>query len=130
MSPHLHLRAFTGRAAANADLVAAHGINPASQPVLSRIPAISLNLLYAKGDAYDPQAAFREAAMASVGPELAGLIEADLASLQDEGREKLPAARTDELRARYQAIDHAAAREIVDWLEGHWIITGEAVMTQ
>jgi hyaluronoglucosaminidase len=36
MSRHLHLRAFTGRPAAIGAHVAAHGINLASQPVLSR----------------------------------------------------------------------------------------------
>ncbi len=38
MSQYLHLRAFTGRPAGIAGTIAAHGINPACQPVLSRIP--------------------------------------------------------------------------------------------
>ena len=49
MSQHLHLRAFTGRPAAIGQHLAAHGINPASQPVLSRIPALTLAESYAHG---------------------------------------------------------------------------------
>jgi hyaluronoglucosaminidase len=65
MSQHLHLRAFTGRSAAIAPLIAAHAINPASQPLLSRIPALTLAESYKRGDSYDYGAAFERAARAS-----------------------------------------------------------------
>ena len=42
MSPFLHLRGFTGRPAAIAARTAGHAVNPALQPVLSRIPALTL----------------------------------------------------------------------------------------
>ena len=53
MSQHLHLRAFTGRPASIAPHIAGHGINPASQPVLSRIPALTLAESYRAGDFYE-----------------------------------------------------------------------------
>src|SRR5258708_18270976 len=42
MSPYLHVRAFTGRPAAIGDHISGHAINPALQPTLSLIPALSL----------------------------------------------------------------------------------------
>ena len=67
MSQHLHLRGFTGRPAAIGDHLAAHGINLASQPVLSRIPALTLAESYATGDGYEYGAAFERAARAVLG---------------------------------------------------------------
>ena len=63
MSQHLHLRAFTGRPAAIAGQIAAHGVNPASQPWLSRVPLLTLAESYKQGDAYDYGAAFVRAAL-------------------------------------------------------------------
>jgi hypothetical protein len=64
-------------------------------------------------------AAFREAASALAGPALARMLEDDLLALQDRGREQLgdDAAR---LRARYAAVDHPMAREVVRWLDGEY----------
>jgi hyaluronoglucosaminidase len=125
MSPFLHLRAFAGRPSSIGTHIAAHGINVASQPVLSRIPALTLAESYERGDAYDSDAAFMRAAEALLGPELAGMVRDDLEVLQDGGRD---AAR--HLRARYAEIDHPAAREIVAWLDGFWSITREEIESQ
>src|SRR5262249_22993371 len=46
MSKHLHLRSFTGRPAAIGSWLTVHAINPALQPVLSRIPALTLLASY------------------------------------------------------------------------------------
>ena len=129
MARHLHLRAFTGRPAAIARHISAHGINPASQAVLSRIPALTLAESYAAGEAYEYGAAFDRAAEAVLGPELARRVRLDLLSLQDRGLDRLGDRRAT-LRARYAAFDHRAAGEIVAWLDGRWEVSDELVQTQ
>ena len=129
MSQHLHLRAFTGRPAAIGQHLAAHGINLASQPVLSRIPALTLADSYALGEAYEYGAAFDRAAAEVLGPELAARVRRDLLTLQDRGLDRLGERRT-MLRDRYAAFDHPAAREIIAWLDGEWDVTDEEVQTQ
>jgi hyaluronoglucosaminidase len=121
MSPYLHLRAFTGRPGSIAKHLAGHAINPALQPVLSLVPALSLCDSYRLGDLYSYGQAFDAAAEVVMGSELARLVREDLVFLQDLGLGRLGewAAR---LRARYAAIDHPAAGEIVAWLDGHWKI--------
>ena len=129
MSRRLHLRAFTGRPAALAGRIAAHGVNLASQPVLSRIPALTLPQSYALGERYSYAAAFRQAAEAVLGAELAGWVEADLETLEDAGLDA-PPARLAELRARYAASTHPAAVEIVAWLDGAWTVTEAQLQAQ
>ncbi len=128
MSQHLHLRGFTGRPARIGDHIAAHGINLASQPLLTRIPALTLAESYAKGTDYEYGAAFDRAARLVLGDALAGQVQRDLLALQDRGRDRLGERRA-VLRERYAAHDHPAAREIVAWLDGHWQV-GELVQTQ
>lgn len=130
MSPHLHLRAFTGRPANIALHVAAHAINPALQPTLSCIPAITLALSYARGDAYEYGAALVEAATLVAGPELAVMLQADLLGLQDAGLGGMTDERKARLRAKYAAVDHACAREVVEWLDGRYGVSAEEVATQ
>jgi hypothetical protein len=131
MSQVLHLRAFTGRPAHNASRVSGHAINPALQPVLGCIPAITLAERYRTGDdAYAYGAAFARACDAAIGDAaLARSVREDLILLQDTGLDRL-GERHGELRARYAAVDHPAAREIVDWLDGGYRITDEIVRTQ
>ena len=127
MSRSLHLRAFTGRPAGLARSLRAHAVNPASQPVLSRIPCLTLADSYAKGDAYDYGRAFAEAAEVVLGAELARTLRADITQLQDSGLDRLGETAKARLRARYAAFDHAGAREIVAWLDGAWTITREEI---
>jgi hypothetical protein len=124
MSQFLHLRAFTGRPAANAAHIAAHAVNPALQPVLTRIPALTLAMCYARGADYAYGEAFHAAAVAVAGRELADMLRDDLLFLQDVGLDRL-CARADKLRARYGAVDHPAAREVVGWLDGEWRFKSE-----
>ena len=91
MSQHLHLRAFTGRPASIARQIAGHGVNPASQPLLSRMPALTLAESYAAGDAYEYRAAFDRAARAVLGEELAERVGRDL--LDPAGSRPRPARR-------------------------------------
>lgn len=129
MAQHLHLRGFSGRPASIAGQIAAHGINPASQPLLSRIPALTLAESYCEGEAYDYQAAFTRAARAVLGERLAERVAKDLLALQDRGLDRL-AERRAVLRDRYAGFDHPAAREIIAWLDGWWNVTDELVQTQ
>ncbi len=122
MSPFLHLRAFTGRSADNASHLAGHAVNPALQPVLTRIPALTLPEAYALGEAYDYRAAFERAAERVLGTELAGLVGRRLATFQDVGLDRL-GEDAGRLRARFVDIDHPAAREIIAWLDGAWRVT-------
>jgi hypothetical protein len=128
-SQHLHLRAFSGRPARIGPHLAGHGINPASQAVLSRVPALTLAASYAEGDSYEYGRAWEQAADAVLGGELAKRVRLDLIVLQDRGRDRL-GERSARLRERYCAFDHPAAREIVAWLDGKWEVTDELVQTQ
>jgi hyaluronoglucosaminidase len=130
MSRHLHLRAFTGRPAAIGPEIAAHGINTASQPVLSRIPALTLAESYAQGEGYEYLAAFRRAAVAVLGAELADGVERTLLLLEDGGLDGLTADQTARLKARFAAFDHPAAREILAWLDGVFAIGADELQTQ
>jgi hypothetical protein len=124
MSRSLHLRAVTGRPAAMAGVIHGHAVNPASQSVLSRIPALTLAESYRLGDAYDYGAAFDRAASEVLGLELAAQVHGHLSQLQDTGLDRLGEAAS-RLRARYQGFDHDGAREILAWLDGAWSITRE-----
>lgn len=129
MSQYLHLRAFTGRPAELRDHVVAHGINPALQPVLSRIPALTLLESYRLGSDYAYGAAFREAAVEVLGAELGQQVYEDLLWLQDVGLDRLE-DKAEMLRARYQDSDHDGAREIIAWLDGEYRITDAIVRAQ
>ena len=129
MSQHLHLRAFTGRPAAIAPHIAGHGVNPASQAVLSRIPALTLADSYRSGETYEYRAAFDRAAREVLGDDLAARLARDLLTLEDRGRDRLGDRRA-VLRDRYAAFDHPAAREILAWLDGYWAVSDELVQTQ
>jgi hypothetical protein len=117
MSQFLHVRAFTGRPASIRPHLAAHSINPALQPVLSRIPALSLTESYRLGDAYEYGQAFQRAATEVAGAELARKLQDDILYFQDVGLERLGNA-VDRLRRRYGDVDHDVAREIIAWLDG------------
>ncbi len=130
MSPHLHLRGFTGRPASIGAHVAAHAINPALQPMLSCIPALTLAMSYTEGDAYEYGAAFYEAATRVAGPEIAAMLQGDLLGLQDAGLGGMTEERKGRLRAKYAVIDHPCAREVVEWLDGGYGVSAEEVATQ
>ena len=130
MSRHLHLRSFTGRPAANAAHLAGHGINPALQPTLSTIPAITLAESYRLGPDYQYGQAFRHAAREVLGRELAERIHADLLVLQDAGLGRIGDEKRQSLLHTYDAFDHPAASEILRWLMGEFQVTDEMVATQ
>jgi hypothetical protein len=129
MSQYLHVRAFTGRPAGLANLLAGHGINPALQPCLSWAPALSLVQSYRLGAQYQYGAALLEGAVEAFGAEVGRRIYEDTLILQDVGLDKLGEKAT-YLRERYQNIDHPAAREVIAWLDGAYRITDEIVRSQ
>jgi hyaluronoglucosaminidase len=129
MSQFLHLRGFTGRPASNAGLIAGHAINPASQALLSCIPAITLAKSYQLGDDYCYGAEGFAASKFVVGDEIATMLQGDLLSFQDLGLKNLE-PRLAGLIERYSRFDHDGAREVVAWLSGEYAITGEQVQTQ
>jgi hypothetical protein len=123
MSRFLHLRGFTGRRPAIAAHIAAHAINPALQPHLSLIPAATLVASYREGDGYAYLRAFREASRLLAGEPLAAMLEEDLHALQDRGIDSLGDDR-ERLRARYAAVDHPMAAEVLRWLDGADTVDG------
>lgn len=129
MSQYLHLRGVTGRPAEMGEHVAAHGVNPALQAVLTRIPMLTLAARYAQGDAYAYFAATRAAAGAVMGDALGQRLWEDVLFLQDVGLDRL-GEKEKLLRERWTGVDHPGAREIVDWLDGGYRITDEIVQTQ
>lgn len=129
MSQYLHLRGFTGRPAEIAELVSGHGVNPALQPVLSRIPMLTLVDSYRLGEAYSYGEAFRRRAGEVLGAELGERLREDLLVLQDVGLDRL-GEKEAMLRERWKGVGHPGAREIVGWLEGGYRITDEIVRTQ
>jgi hyaluronoglucosaminidase len=129
MSQYLHLRGFTGRPASNAAHIAAHGINPALQPTLGRIPAVTLSHSYRQGDMYQYGESFRHACVEVLGDELGPLVREDLLTLQDIGLDRL-GEKEKLLRERYERSDNPGAKEIIAWLDGEYRITDEIVQTQ
>lgn len=130
MSAHLHLRGFTGRPASLAGELSGHAINPALQPTLTCIPAITLAASYRQGDDYCYLTATREAAVEVLGPDLGRRLCDDLLSLEDAGLWRLGPERMARLREYYGACDHDGAREVLAWLSGAYQVTDEMVQTQ
>jgi hypothetical protein len=129
MSRFLHLRGFTGRPSCIGEHISAHAINPALQPMLTCIPALTLAASYGKGDRYDYMEAFREAAALVAGDEVARMLEADLLLLEDAGLDRI-GEKAPKLRARWSSIDHPIGLEIVAWLDGAYAIDADELKTQ
>ncbi len=127
MANRLHLRGFTGRPAAIGPLCSGHAINPALQPTLSCIPALTLVDSYRKGDAYQYMESTLAAMVEVLGESMAAQLFADLPVLADSG---LPVGRDEKerLRAVWSRWDHPGAREVVDWLEGRFAEGGAPSM--
>ena len=130
MSQYLYIRGFTGRPAAMGDRIVAHGVNPALQPTLTRIAALTLVSSYDDGDRYQYLAATRAAANEVLGAELGERLYEDVLLLQDVGLDRLAGEKETRLRERYGHVDHPAAREIIAWLSGDYRITDDIVREQ
>jgi hypothetical protein len=124
MSPFLYLRAFTGRPASIGAHLAGHMVNPCLQPVLFRIPALTLAESYARGEAYEYMQAWSRAADDVAGPDVAALLLRHYRLFHDQGLGRID-EQAPKLRERYAAFDHPAAREVVAYLDGYWTVTRE-----
>jgi hyaluronoglucosaminidase len=129
MSNHLHLRAFTGRSELDAPHIAAHMINPALQPALSAISALTLADVYSYGQSYDYAQSLQDALRKVAGETLSVHLREDLISLQDTGRDRLGGKR-DLLFAKYSQFEHPIAKEVCSWLSGVYAVSAEQVQTQ
>jgi hyaluronoglucosaminidase len=130
MSRYLHLRGFTGRPASIAPHVSAHGVNPALQPTLSLIPALTLADSYRRGDNYAYGASTDVASQLVLGDVLAALVRDDMLWFTDVGRDRLDEERIASLRERYAKFDQEGAKEIVAWLDGAYQITDAIIRSQ
>ncbi len=124
MAKKLHLRPFSGRSACSAGRLAAHLINPMSQPHLGLIPLLTLG----DGGKGSDEARVHAAALSLYGDPLASLLTEDLGAVHDIGLNADEEA-IERLRARYAPIDHPAAIELVDWLDGGYAINLDQVQT-
>jgi len=124
MSPFLYLRAFTGRPASIGPHLASHMVNPCLQPVLFRIPALTLVESYAKGEAYEYARAWDRAAEDVLGAELADVLRRHFRLFHDQGLGRID-AQAPRIRERWSAFDHPAAQEVLAWLDGYWTVTRE-----
>lgn len=128
MSQYLHLRGFTGRPPEMGGHIAAHGVNPALQAVLTRIPMLTLVERY-RGGPYSYFEATRRAAVEVLGERLGQQLYEDVLLLQDVGLDRL-ADKAELIREHYTGEEHPGAREIVAWMDGAYRITDEIVRTQ
>lgn len=122
-SQYLHLRGFTGRNPEIADHIDRHLINPALQPHLTLIPALTLVESYRSGDAYCYMESTRKAATQVLGQELAETVMSNLIALNDTGRDRL-GDRVTELKALFGEFHNVAADDLLLWLNGYWHLSG------
>lgn len=124
MSPFVYLRAFTGRPSSIGPHLASHMVNPCLQPVLFRIPALTLVESYERGEAYEYMRAWMRAADEVAGPDVAALLLRHYRLFHDQGLGRID-EQAPKLRERYAAYDVPAARDVVAWLDGYWTVTRE-----
>jgi hypothetical protein len=130
LSRFLHLSAVTGRPAALRGQLSGHLANPMLQPLLSRVPLLTLARSYRQGEGYDSARAFEAAARRAVGDELAGLLVRDHKLFHEGGLDALTAGDRANLRADYARVDHPGAREVLSWLDGSSTVTAELIDSQ
>lgn len=130
MSDYLKIKAFNNSAAALEKYSAGHAVNPALQPILTLIPALTLSDFYGGNAGSDTQKAFKKAVEDVVHDNaLSKLIIRDKDIFQDGGLKSLTEAEKTKLRREYAPYKHPAAREILKWLDGKYQ-QGPEVLTQ
>ncbi len=119
-SKFLHLAPYKGRPVAIREWYAGHMVNPMNQPLLSQLVLQSLAGLYS-GGLSDLNAAFDRGLHLLQDERLEGKLRRDSESFQYRGLDNLSKRQRRDLISDYQAIDHAVAREVVDWLSGEYL---------
>ena len=94
------------------------------QPLLFRIPALTLVESYETGDAYEYAKAWDRAAEAVLGPDMADVMRRHFRLFHDQGLGRID-AQTPRIRERWSALDHPAAKEVLAYLDGYWTVTPE-----
>lgn len=137
MCKFLHLRPMTGRPSSIGPWLAGHAVNPMNQAALSMIPLLTLKYSYERGDKYEPGAAFLEAASLVTCPELAARLEKDLPAFMDRGLDQLTPEERAGMKKIYGAYlgsgenrTAAAAKEVIDWLDGRYVVTKDLFLVQ
>ena len=122
MSKFLHLKAFEGRPAAIAPLIAGHSANPMNEPRLSRIPLMTLSESYRQGTDYDPCAAFERACVSLAGAEIGHHLIGDIDAFQSVGREAMDETLRAALIEKYEGFESDPfAREAAAFLRGEYV---------
>ena len=120
-SNFLYLQPFENRPAQLRHYLAGHAVNPMTQPLLSRLPVVSLPLSYQLADDYHPDALWMQIAGTELGVELARQLTIDLPAFCQLGLEQLGESGKQQLRQRYQPYrSHPAVIELLDWLDGRY----------
>jgi hypothetical protein len=112
MSRLLHLRPFSGRPPAAPGWLRGHLANPMNQAWLSRIPLCTM------ADCDNPAPDFATAVERQCPPQLAQLLQRDLALFSDAGLDAIQPPLQRQLLREYGVIDHPCAQELVAWLQG------------
>jgi hyaluronoglucosaminidase len=118
----LRLQAFSTGHTHLDEHLAGHAVNPMNQPYLSQIPLSTLPQAYHAGKDYQVESAFVQACHQLCGPALAQRLIEDRPLLQDTGLDNLSASQRLHLTSRYQSFAKHSyfARELLDWLDGHY----------
>lgn len=117
----IFLHAFKDRLAAMPSLTRGHFVNPMNQAQLSKIPLMTLPMLYQQGDGYDPKRALQEAISHLAPGELGQYLLADADNLAKQGFNQLSESEKAAMLERYQQqLPAAMAQEMVDWLSGKY----------
>jgi len=117
----LHLRAVPAGHSLLAEQVSGHAVNPMNQPQLSQIALASLAQAYRQKTAYQPQTEQSLIMRHLLGSDFGAQLELDLPLFQDKGLSHISPDQTADLCQRYQRfLPHAAAQELVDWLNGEY----------
>jgi hyaluronoglucosaminidase len=127
MSPYLYVRSFTGRPAEIGEHLAAHAVNPALQPILTRVPCLTLAESYREGDGYSYGEAFRRAAVTVLGPACGKMLIRHLGLLNDTGLDNIDPETLERMKERWAGVDHPGAAEVLAYLNGAYRITREMI---
>jgi len=137
MCKFLHLRPMTGRPSVMGKWLSAHAVNPMNQSELSKIVLLTLKMSYEQGAAYNAEEAFLKAAEAVTCRKMALQLEKNLPDFMDKGLDVLTDEEKRVLRDIYMPylivsdnFTAQAAQEILDWLDGRYIVTKELFLTQ
>ena len=115
----LFLQSFSGRELLVTDAVAGHLANPMRQPVLSRLPLVTMAALHAGMDTVSMKLA-AEKFLEREAPGLIPLITRDAERFASAGLDGLGDKERERLSLEYQSIEHPMAAEVVGWLQGRY----------